>query len=71
MLGLASGIGGRSSKPNSRAARTSRRAPSLAPSGAKTELQEWMNELVSVPPHDSPPALRSVTPDRVAAVRTG
>ena len=45
---------------------TRRLAPSLAPSGAKTELHESMKACVSDPPHDSPPALRSVTPESVA-----
>ena len=30
-----------------------------------------MKACVSVPPHDSPPALRKVTPESVADVRTG
>ena len=51
--------------------RTRRLAPSFAPSGAKTELHESMKACVSEPPHDSPPALRSVTPESVAEVRTG
>ena len=46
--------------------RTRRLAPTFAPSGAKTELHESMKDCVSEPPHDSPPALRSLTPDSVA-----
>ena len=71
MLALASGTRGRSLKPNASAMRTRRVAPSFAPSGAKTELHESMKACVSEPPHDSPPALRSVTPESVADVRTG
>src|SRR6185436_3059739 len=49
----------------------SRLAPRRAPSGPKTELHECANEVVSDPPHDSSPALRSATPDSVACVCTG
>ena len=49
----------------------SRLAPRRAPSGPKTELHECANEVVSEPPHDSSPALRSATPDSVACVCTG
>ena len=71
VLALASGTRGRSLKPKASAIRTRRVAPSLAPSGAKTELHESTNDCVSEPPHDSPPALRSLTPESVANVRTG
>ena len=50
---------------------TSRFAPTLAPSGAKTELQESANEVDRLPPHDSPLALLSRTPDSTANCRTG
>jgi hypothetical protein len=68
---LAAGTRGVELKPNRSAAATMRLAPSFAPSGANTELQECVNELVSEPPQDSLPALRSVTPESVADVRTG
>ena len=71
VLRLAAGSRGASPNPNARAAATSRRAPSLAPSGAKTELHDSANDCWSVPPHASPPALRSVTPESVAPVCTG
>ena len=71
VLGFAAGMSSRSLKPNASAKRTSRRAPSRAPSGAKTELQEWANEVASEPPHASSLALRRRTPDSVAAVCTG
>ena len=71
MLFLAAGTSGCSLKPKRSAAATSRLAPSFAPSGPKTELQECANEFERLPPHDSSPALRSLTPDSVAAVRTG
>ena len=58
-------------KPNASAVATSLRAPSLAPSGANTELQECANESISEPPHDSPLAFSSSTPSSVAAVCTG
>ena len=71
VLGLAAGICGCSPHPNARAIATSRRAPSLAPSGANTELQETVNASVSDPPQASPDAFRSWTPDSVAYVRIG
>ena len=71
MLGFAEGIFSRSLKPNASDSRTRRRAPSRAPSGANTELQECAKDTVSEPPHDSSPALRTLTPDRVAEVLTG
>ena len=71
MLAFAAGSVGFSLNPNRSAAATSRFRPSLAPSGANTELQECANEFARLPPHDSSPALRSLTPDSVAAVRTG
>ena len=58
-------------KPKRSAVRTSRSAPSSAPIGAKTELHEWANELISEPPHDSPLAFSSSMPSSVAAVCTG
>src|SRR6185437_7021464 len=58
-------------KPYASASRTRRRAPSLAPSGAKTELQECANDVASEPPHDSLLALASRTPDSTAPVCTG
>ena len=45
--------------------------PSFAPSGAKTELHECAKEVARLPPHASSLALRSATPDSVAAVWTG
>ena len=71
VLFLAAGISGCSLKPKRSAAATRRLEPSLAPSGPKTELQECANEFVRLPPQDSSPALRSATPESVAAVRTG
>ncbi len=41
-------------KPNCSAIATSRCAPTLAPSGANTELQETANAFSSVPPQASP-----------------
>ena len=46
--------------PNRSATSTNRFAPSLAPSGANTELQETANALRKLPPQTSPPALCSV-----------
>ena len=60
------GRGGRWLKPKASAQRTRRRAPSLAPSGAKTELHESAKEVARVPPHASSLALRSGTPESVA-----
>ena len=68
---LAAGTSNASLKPKRSAAATRRLAPSLAPSGPNTELQECANELVRLPPHCSSLALRSLTPDSVADVRTG
>ena len=59
------------SNPNARAIPTRRRAPTLAPSGANTELHDTVNASVKDPPQASPPAFRSSTPDRVAEVRIG
>ena len=50
---------------------TSRWAPTFTPSGANTELHETANAFSSVPPHASPPALRSVYPPTLAAVAIG
>ena len=58
-------------KPKRSAVLTSCSAPSLAPSGAKTELQESAKDCRSVPPQDSPWAFWSSTPSIVAAVWTG
>ncbi len=71
VLGLAAGTSGCSLKPKASAAATRRFAPSLAPSGPKTELHECANEFDRLPPQDSSLALRSRTPDSVADVRTG
>src|SRR3954454_15927292 len=57
--------------PNASAVLTSFSAPSLAPSGAKTELHDSAKDSASVPPHDSPLAFCSSTPSSVAAVLTG
>src|SRR4051812_5268775 len=70
-FGLAAGRLGRSLNPKRSAAATSRLAPSLAPIGPKTLLQESANACASEPPQDSSPALRSLTPESVAEVRTG
>ena len=61
------GILGCSPHPNARAIATSRRAPSLAPSGANTELQDSAKDCLSEPPHASPWALRSLTPSSVVS----
>src|SRR3954469_1404781 len=66
VLGLAAGRSGFSLKPNFSAVATSRFAPTFAPSGPKTELQECAKEVVRLPPHCSSLALRSLTPERVA-----
>src|SRR5688572_8947842 len=58
-------------KPKASAAATSLSPPSLAPSGAKTELQEWAKELASDPPQDSPLAFSISTPSMVVKVSTG
>ena len=58
-------------KPKRSAVATSFSAPSSAPIGAKTELQEWANDAMSDPPHDSPLAFWSSTPSSVADVWTG
>ena len=70
-LVTAPGTRGGALKPKRSAAASIRLRPSLAPSGAKTELQETVNACMSEPPHDSSLALRSLTPDSVANVRTG
>ena len=62
---------GSSLKPNFSAVATSRSAPSCAPIGANTELQEWAKLSLSDPPHDSPLAFSSETPSRTASVCTG
>ena len=71
VLTLAAGRSGCSLKPNFSAVASSFLAPTLAPSGPKTELQECAKELTSVPPHVSSHALRSLTPESVADVRAG
>src|SRR3954468_4022778 len=71
VLGLATGTRGVSLKPNASARDTSLLAPTLAPSGAKTELQESAKDCARLPPQDSLEALASRTPDSVAPVRTG
>ena len=58
-------------KPNCSAVSTSRSAPTFAPSGANTELQESANELLSEPPHASPWAFWSFTPSSCVSVWTG
>jgi hypothetical protein len=63
-------VGG-SLKPNSVASRTSRSAPSSAPSGAKTELHECANEFSRVPPQASPWEFLISTPSIVVKVSTG
>src|SRR3954470_12551032 len=71
VLTFAAGRSGVSLKPNFSAIATRRFAPTLAPIGAKTLLQECANEVVRLPPHCSSDALRSLTPDSVAYWRTG
>ena len=71
VLGLAAGIAGCSLNPNARAVATRRLAPTCAPSGAKTELHEFVKAWVSDPPQASPEAFRSLTPESVAYVRIG
>lgn len=58
-------------KPNASAVLTSFSAPSLAPSGAKTELHDFANDTVSEPPQAEPNEFSSFTPLSVAAVSTG
>src|SRR3954451_12122965 len=70
-LVAAPAIPGGSPKPKRRATETSRLAPSLAPSGAKTLLHDSANDWNSVPPHDSPVAVSSVPPDSVVSFCTG
>ena len=62
---------GSSSKPKRRASSTSLRAPSRAPSGAKTELHDSANAASSVPPQASPLAFCNATPSSVASVWIG
>ena len=71
MLSANPGMPTGSLKPNFSAVATSLRAPTLAPSGAKTELHDSANDSTSVPPHDSPLAFCSRTPDRWVSVWTG
>src|SRR5581483_7400378 len=56
----APGIEGGWLKPKRSAMLTKRCAPSLAPRGANTELQDTANALKKVPPHASPLAFCSV-----------
>ena len=67
----APGSPGSSLKPNFSAAATSRSAPSSAPSGAKTELQDSAKEARSEPPQASPLAFSSSTPSSDVLVSTG
>src|SRR5438270_2218627 len=67
----APGIDGAWLNPKRSAMSTSRLAPSFAPSGANTELQETANAFRKVPPHASPPAFWSVNPLIVDEVWTG
>ena len=57
VLSAAPGIVGGWLKPNRSAMATSRLPPSLAPSGANTELHDTANAFSSVPPQASPLAL--------------
>ncbi len=68
VLVAAPGTGARLSKPKRSAAATSPGAPTLTPSGAKTELQEVANAWARVPPHDSPLALDNSTPESLTLV---
>src|SRR3954452_2693436 len=67
----APGIGDVLLNPKRSATDTSRRAPSLAPSGAKTELHETAKAWSSVPPQTSPLAFFSATPERIASLANG
>ena len=58
-------------KPNFSAVSTSFCAPSFAPSGAKTLLQECAKEIRRLPPQDSPLAFWISTPSIVAPVVYG
>ena len=58
-------------KPKSSAISTRRRAPTRAPSGAKTLLHDSAKECISVPPHDSPLAFWISTPSSLVAVCAG
>ena len=71
VLTLAAGMSGCSLKPNFSAVASRRLAPTFAPTGPKTLLQECAKELISDPPHVSSDALRSLTPESVADVRAG
>src|SRR5215216_3456483 len=71
VLVAAPGIRGGSFQPKRSAVSTIRFAPSLTPSGAKTELHEWAKLVVKLPPHDSPFAFSSGTPSMIARVSTG
>src|SRR5438309_6290408 len=62
VLGRAPGNGGGSLNPKRSAISTRRLAPTLTPSGAKTELHDSTNEFSREPPHDSPLAFDSGTP---------
>src|SRR5256714_4489666 len=67
----APGIEGCSFHPYFSAVSTSRLGPTLAPSGANTELHDWANDSTKLPPQDSPLALESGTPESSAEVWTG
>ncbi len=69
--GGAPGISEVSLKPKRSAAATRRLAPSSAPSGANTLLQDSAKADSSDPPQASPLAFSSETPDRVVSVCTG
>src|SRR3954466_748384 len=58
-------------KPKRSAVATSLAAPSLAPSGAKTLLQEFANEVRRLPPQDSPLAFSISTPSIFVAFSYG
>ena len=62
MGSAAPGIEGCWLKPNRSAMSTRRLAPSFAPSGANTELQDTAKAFRNVPPHASPLAFWSVKP---------
>ena len=70
VLSLAPKIVGGSFQPKRSAVATRRSAPTLTPSGANTELQEWAKLSVKVPPHSSPLALESGTPSIRAELTT-
>ena len=58
-------------KPNRSAVAASLGPPTLAPSGANTELHDCAKDWTSVPPQSSPLAFSSRTPESWVACCTG